>query len=223
MGLADKPVARRKIGDGGATRPEGVSVQGNAAGERRDGAGGSAADRSEDHSGAELQLARSTRTEDAADVRRAEDPIGHVEVDAVQEIDDLAAELEADAARQRDVLLDRQVDVRIAGREDAVALGAAEGERRRQREAIRVEPLRRRAGRAGRRMVMSRVVHAACAREFRLKANRVRTAVRPLAAIAIDAARPKERTASERPPRRNREDAKTNEEHQAFVYEELGS
>src|SRR4051812_8363786 len=93
----------------------------------------------------ELHLPRLLRTEDASEVRRAEDPVRHVEVGPVEQIEHFQPGLELTAAGDGPCARQRDVGGAEARPDDAVARRAAERERRGQCERGRVEPPLRRA------------------------------------------------------------------------------
>src|SRR5262245_56608546 len=94
---------------------------------------------------AKLHLPRVLRTEDASEVRGAEDSIRHVEVCPIKQIEHVPAGLELATAANTPRARERDVGSAEAGRDDAVARRAAEGKRRGQRERRGIEPAVRRA------------------------------------------------------------------------------
>src|SRR5262245_53546275 len=99
------------------------------------------ATRLEDELGAELHLTRRTGAEDPPEVRREGDTVRHVEVRAIEQIEDLPPELEPDAVSEIDGLLEHGVNLGVPRRQNGVTRGVAERVRRRDRETCRVEPL----------------------------------------------------------------------------------
>jgi hypothetical protein len=97
--------------------------------------------RSKEQFDSQLHLSGRPGAEDPAEILCEGDPIRYIEVGPIEQVEDLPAQFESHPTRQRRVLADRQVHVRISRRDDDVAAGGPERERRRWRKAIDVEPL----------------------------------------------------------------------------------
>src|SRR6185503_4336782 len=109
---------------------------------------------------AKLHLARTLGAEDAPEVGSSEDSVGQVEVGAIEQVEDLPPELELPArSTRRPRLGQREIDVRVAGTDHAVARRAPEGERCLQRERRRIEPALWRA-RAARQIRVAQLIGA---------------------------------------------------------------